>query len=44
LISPGASLSFTAFQNRLTCTLYYDGAFGPKYSDNNGGVQLNYGF
>ena len=44
LLSVGASVSAVAFKDRFTCTLYYNGTFGPKYSDNGFGGQLNFGF
>ena len=33
-----------AKQDQLTLTVYYNGAFGPGYSDNTVGGQLNFGF
>jgi hypothetical protein len=44
LLSVGGSLSAVAFNERLTCTLYYNGAFDKKHSDNGVGGQLSLGF
>jgi autotransporter-associated beta strand protein len=44
LLSAGASISVVALKDRFTCTLYYNGEFGLKYSNNGLGGQLNLGF
>jgi uncharacterized protein with beta-barrel porin domain len=44
LLSVGASITATALKDMLTFTVYYEGAFGKKYSDNGLGGQINFGF
>lgn len=44
LFSFGASITAVALKDRLTCTIYYDGAYGHKYMDNGIGGQVNFGF
>jgi autotransporter-associated beta strand protein len=44
LLSVGASMSAAIMKERLTCTLYYNGALGEKYSDHGVGGQLSFSF
>jgi autotransporter-associated beta strand protein len=44
LFSPGVLISGLMLKDRLSLDLYYNGAFGEKYSENNFGGQIRYGF
>jgi len=44
LFSPGVMISGLMLRDRLSIDLYYNGAFGEKYSENNYGGQIRYGF
>jgi autotransporter-associated beta strand protein len=44
LVSVGANISAITLKEQLTCTLYYNGEFGQKYSDHGIGGELSLGF
>jgi 3-hydroxymyristoyl/3-hydroxydecanoyl-(acyl carrier protein) dehydratase len=44
LVSPGVLISGTMLQGLLHLDLYYNGAFGQKFSDHSVGGELRFGF